>query len=102
MSLLLVPTGSVPVEEEFATKEKELTDAVIKVIAMAKKETMEITTESTKANIVEACKSAASFTFEFQALMKGKKLILIAEKSAFSIVQIFLLLISFCFTVIQI
>jgi len=72
MSLLLVPTGSVPVEEEFATKEKELTDAVIKVIAMAKKETMEIITESTKANIVEACKSAASFTFEFQALMKGK------------------------------
>lgn len=59
-----------PEEIEFQEKEKELTDAVIKVIAMAKKEIVEISNSIAKQNVVDACKAAANATFEFQAIMK--------------------------------
>jgi hypothetical protein len=60
-----------PMDEEFAQKEKEVTDAVIQVIAMAKKENQEILNEETKAVVVEACKQAVASTMAFQNTMKG-------------------------------
>lgn len=60
-----------PMDEEFVQKEKEVTDAVIQVIAMAKKENQEILNEETKAVVVEACKQAVAQTMAFQNTMKG-------------------------------
>lgn len=59
------------IDEEFAQKEKEVTDAVIQVIAMAKRENQEILNEETKAVVVETCKQAVAQTMAFQNTMKG-------------------------------
>lgn len=59
-------------EEEFQSKEKEITDVVIKVISLAKKENQEVINEELKASVVEACKKAVAETLAFQNTMKGK------------------------------
>jgi len=63
-----------PGEEEFQAKEKEITDVVIKVIAMVKKENQEVTNEELKASVVEACKGAVGQTLNFQNTMKGTEM----------------------------
>lgn len=62
-------------EEEFLSKEKEITEYVIRVIAVAKAEKQLLEDEALINNIVNACKIAFIKTREFQTLMQGMSLI---------------------------
>lgn len=58
-------------EQEFLAQEKSITDAVIKVIAVAKKENALIRDEEVIDSVVKACRDAVGKTQEFKALMAG-------------------------------
>lgn len=58
-------------EQEFLAQEKSITDAVIGVIAVAKKENAQIADGVVSASVVEACKLAVAKTQQFKALMQG-------------------------------
>jgi hypothetical protein len=61
-------------EQQFLAQEKVITDAVIKVIGVAKKENALITDESVSASVVEACKLAVGKTQAFKGLIQGTPL----------------------------
>ena len=58
-------------EQEFLAQEKTITDAVIGVIAVAKKENAYIQDPQVSGSVVEACKLAVGKTQQFKALMQG-------------------------------
>jgi hypothetical protein len=70
-----------PGEIEFQEKEKEITDAVIRVIGVAKRENQQVLNEEVKAMVVEACKSAVAQTMAFQNTMKGARAVEIPIQS---------------------
>lgn len=58
-------------EQEFIAQEKGITDAVIRVIGMAKKENALIDDEDVQVSVVEACKAAVAKTQQFKAYTQG-------------------------------
>lgn len=60
-------------EQEFLAQEKGITEAVIRLIGVAKKENALIRDESISQSVVEACKAAVSKTQQFKALIQGTR-----------------------------
>lgn len=63
-------------EQEFLAQEKTITDAVIGVIAVAKKENAHIEDAQVSQSVVDACKLAVGRTQQFKALMQGTPFVL--------------------------
>jgi hypothetical protein len=60
-------------EQDFLAQEKGITEAVIRVIGVAKKENALIRDEQVSALVVEACKAAVGKTQQFKALIQGAR-----------------------------
>lgn len=60
-------------EQEFLAQEKGITEAVIRLIGVAKKENALIRDESISQSVVEACKAAVSKTQQFKALIQAAR-----------------------------
>ena len=63
-------------EQEFIAQEKGITEAVIRVIGVAKKENALIDNEDVQQSVVDACKAAVAKTQQFKAYTQGMHLLL--------------------------
>lgn len=61
-----------PVEEMFQGFEKQITDSVLSLLGIAKKEIVELNNEELKANILDSCKQCVARTQLFQQMHKGR------------------------------